>query len=107
MLPINSDPIIVKTRAVGPSTFSKEPLLPTARQLRQKWNQRIQLLGNGIALFDLPGRSHRAVNHTMVVGQTSGIHQRKLPPFKVNKWLELGVIAQSSPHLSYRSSCCR
>ena len=85
MLQTTSDQVIYKTRAVGPSTFVKAPLLPTARQLRKRWNQRIQLLGNGIAFFDQsPGR-YRLINHAVVVGQLASIQQIKLPPFKVNK----------------------
>ena len=85
MLQTTSDQVIYKTRAVGPSTFVKAPLLPTARQLRKRWNQRIQLLGNDIAFFDQsPGR-YRLINHAVVVGQLASIQQIKLPPFKVNK----------------------
>src|SRR5574344_1756230 len=99
MLQTTSDQVIYKTRAVGPSTFIKAPLLPTARQLRKRWNQRIQLLGNGIAFFDQsPGR-YRLINHAVVVGQLASIQQIKLPPFKVNKLLELDVIAQSPPYV--------
>lgn len=85
MLQTTSDQVIYKTRAVGPSTFIKAPLLPTARQLRKRWNQRIQLLGNGIAFLNQPSRNHRATNHAVVVGQLSSIHQRKMSSFKVNK----------------------
>ena len=95
MLQTTSDQVIYKTRAVGPSTFIKAPLLPTARQLRKRWNQHIQLLGNGIKFLNQPSRSHRAINHAVVVGQLASIQQIKLPPFKVNKLLELDVIAQS------------
>ena len=110
MLQTTSDQVIYKTRAVGPSTFIKAPLLPTARQLRKRWNQHIQLLGNGIAFLNQPSRSHRAINHAVVVGQLASIQQIKLPPFKVNKLLELDVIAQSPPyviHLPTFVGACR
>ena len=85
MLQTTSDQVIYKTRAVGPSTFVKAPLLPTARQLRKRWNQHIQLLGSFFVFFDQsPGR-YRLINHAVVVGQLASIQQIKLPPFKVNK----------------------
>lgn len=89
--------VIYKTQVIGPCMLFKEPLLTTARQLRKRWDQRILLLGNGVALFNQPRGSNAAVNHTVVVGRLACIQQRKLPPLKVNKLLSFGVIAQSMP----------
>lgn len=99
MLQITSDQLLYKSQAVGPSMLFREPLLPTARQLRKRWDQRIQLLGNGVVFFDQPCRSYGTVNRAVVVGQIASIQQRKLPPFQLNKLLKLGVIAQSTAHV--------